>query len=295
MRWGTRRIAVATGVYALVAALVAAAPVSAAKGKRKIHVRPGQDAISRALARADDGDVLRIHKGRYREELTVDKRVTLMAAGKRRPVIDGDCATRATIEAQTDRVRLRRLKVVGGSAIEVDFNGVSGGRASELIVRDTCDAEYGINLFDTGATAIVKSRAFGFHDAGFYIGEISSTPTGPIRLRRSESYANLRGVIVENSSGGDIRVTRNDLHDNNIFFGPAQPTGILITNSDGVLVKANDVADNAMVGLDITADSAGNRINHNIFVGNRIDIRNQGDGTCGSGNIVTTGDAIPPC
>ncbi|MGH2961488.1 MAG: right-handed parallel beta-helix repeat-containing protein [Solirubrobacterales bacterium] len=289
-----------TTAFGLVAILAAAGPAVGAEKRKGIHVRPGQDAISRALARADDGDVLRIHKGRYPEAFTVEESVKLVAAGNRRPVIDARCEERFAVAVRADDVRLKRLKVIGADAdsgfpTEVDFNGVTGGRAKDLVLRDTCDAEYGINVFDTGAMEIVDSRAHGFDDAGFYVGQITSTPTGPIRVRRSEAYGNLRGVIVENSTGGDIRVARNDLHDNNINFSNALGTGVLILNSDSVLVKSNDVSDNAGFGLHVSADAGANVINDNVFVGNPLDIFDQGTGTCGTGNISTTGDSIPPC
>lgn len=285
----------AVAVCALAIA-IAAAPAPAGKGKRKIEVRPGAGAITDALDRAREGDVLRIHKGHYEEALAITERVRLVGVGKRRPVIDAGCSTRTTIEALADGVRLKRLKVIGAdTATEVDFNGVSEGRASDLVVRDTCDAEYGINVFDTGPMTIVDSRATGFDDAGFYMGQVTSTPDGVVRLARSESYGNLRGLIVENSAGGEIRVRRNDLHHNNVTVPPALPTGILITNSDGVRVEQNDVASNARFGLHLTEDSDRNLIDANRFLGNPIDVRNQGTGNCGSGNASETGDALPPC
>jgi hypothetical protein len=49
----------------LVMSAAVASPVAAKK--RKIDVRPGPNAITQALARADKGDVLRLHGRRYRE------------------------------------------------------------------------------------------------------------------------------------------------------------------------------------------------------------------------------------
>jgi parallel beta-helix repeat protein len=289
-----RRSAPAIAALALLV-LVACVPETAtAKGKRKIEVRPGPNAIENAVARADAGDVLRIHSGRYEETPAVDKRLKLVGVGKRRPVIDGQCSTRSTVEARADGVRLRRLKVVGGLAIEVDFTAVSGGRANNLVVRDSCDAEYGINVFASGPVGIVNSVARGFHDAGFYVGEVTSTPGGRVRVRRSESMNNHRGVIVENSVGGEIVVAQNDIHDNQVPFTGSVPTGVYIHNSDGVRVEENEVARNG-IGLHLSADSDANVAAFNLFLDNGVDIRNQGTGNCGIDNVVATGDALPPC
>jgi parallel beta-helix repeat protein len=276
----------------LAAILLLAPAAGAGEGKRKIQVHPGPNAIAKALDRADDGDVLRIHSGRYEETLGIDKRVRLVAAGKRRPVIDGDCVTRSTVQALADGVRLRGLKVVGGLAIEIDFRGVSGGRANQVVVRDTCDARYGINLYDTGPMKIVKSKALGFDDAGFYIGEITSTGGGSIRLTRSDSFSNLRGLILEDSAGGDIRVRNNHFHDNNL---PPEPTGIFVNRTDGVLFEGNRVRGNGAFGIHISPDSDRNVFNSNTVLGNPTDIGDEGSGNCGSDNQSQTGDTLPQC
>ena len=296
MRWGTGAAASAITALALLALVVCASASAAAKGKRTIDVRPGPDAIANALDRADDGQVLRIHKGHYDEALTIDERVKLVGVGKRRPVIDAGCATPTTIRVVADRVRLRRLKVVGAdTGDEVTFAEVSRGRANNVVVRDTCDALYGINVYDTGPVEIRRSRALGFDDAGFYIGEITSTGSGAISLRGSRSHQNHRGLIVENSSGGEIRVVGNQFHGNNVPVGFFPPTGVLINNSDGVRVEANTVSDNGMFGLLLSSGSDGNVIDRNSFFGNPVDIENEGSGNCGSGNEFTTGDPLPPC
>jgi len=283
-------------VLALLALVVSVPAIASARAKRKIEVRPGPNAIANALDRADDGQVLRIHRGRYEEAVTVEKRVKLVGVGRRRPVIDAGCASPTTVGVLADGVSLRRLKIVGAdTGDELTFAEVSGGRASNLVVRDTCDALYGINVYNTGPIEIRRSRALGFDDAGFYIGEITSTGGGAIRLRGSQSHQNHRGLIVENSSGGSIRVIRNQFHANTVPVGFSPPTGVLINNSDGVLVEANTMSANGMFGLHIGPGSDGNVIERNSLFSNPVDIENQGTGNCGSGNEFTTGDALPPC
>ena len=301
MRRGGRRIAI--GAVAALAALVVAAalPVTgmAAKSKRKLTVRPGKNAISKALDRVKEPGLLRIKSGRYREAVTIDKQVKLKGVGKgRRPVIDGECEAELTVAVQHDDVRLRRLKVVGAGRgtfpIEVDFRGVSGGGVKDVVMKDTCDAEYGINLYETGPIDVRDSRAVGFSDAGFYVGEITGTPGGAIQVRGNEAYRNTRGVIVENSAGGDIRVSDNRFNFNDVpgFAGAA---GIVINNSDGVLIERNQARNNADFGLHLTAGSDDNVARSNSFLGNPIDVRDQGSGNCGAGNTFLTGDALPPC
>lgn len=297
MRRGRRRIAVVAALVALV--VTAAAPATSASNKRKVTVRPGKNAITKALKRVKEPGLLRVKGGRYREAVTIDKQVKLKGVGKgRRPVIDGRCDAEITVAVRHDDVTLRGLKVVGAGTgtfpIEVDFRDVSGGVVNDLLMKDTCDADYGLNLYETGPIDVVDSRAVGFSDAGFYIGEITSTPGGSILLSGNVAYHNNRGVIVENSAGGDIQVRDNVLSFNDIP-GFSGPVGILINNSDGVTVAGNEVRDNAAFGLHLTPGSDDNVVLSNTLLDNPVDIRNQGSGNCGSGNTFSTGDPLLTC
>ena len=89
------------------------AALAAAKGTHKITVRPGPNAITKALERVKEPGLLRVRSGHYREAFAIDKRVRLVGVGRRRPLIDAECAARSTIEVRADDVRLRGLKVVG--------------------------------------------------------------------------------------------------------------------------------------------------------------------------------------
>lgn len=297
MRRGRRRIAVVAALAAL--AVAAAAPATSAGKKRKITVRPGSNAITKALKRVKEPGLLRVKSGRYRESVTIDKQVKVKGVGKgRRPVIDGRCDAEIAVAVRHDDVTLRRLKVVGAGTgtfpIEVDFRDVSGGVVNDVLMKDTCDAEYGLNLYETGPTDVFDSKAVGFSDAGFYAGEISSTPGGSILLSGNVAYHNNRGVIVENSAGGDIQVKDNVLSFNDIP-GFSGPVGILINNSDGVTVEGNEARHNAAFGLHLTPGSDDNVVLSNTLLDNPVDIRNQGSGNCGSGNTFSTGDPLLPC
>jgi parallel beta-helix repeat protein len=299
MRRGGRRIRIVVGIPLAALVVAAALPAASVAKKRKVTVRPGNDAITKALERVKEPGVVRVKRGRYREQVTIDKQVKLRAVGKGRPVIDGECEAELTVAVRHDDVKLQGLKVVGAGAgtfpIEVDFRGVSGGGVRDLVMKDTCDeAEYGINLYDTGPIDVRDSRAVGFSDAGFYAGQISGTPGGAIRFRGNEAFHNTRGVIVENSAGGDIRVSDNVFNANDVpgFAGAA---GIVIHNADGVLVERNEARNNLDFGLHLTPGSDGNTILSNTLLGNPIDIRNQGSGNCGTGNTSATGDTLAPC
>jgi parallel beta-helix repeat protein len=291
------RLALAGALSLLSLALVHAASASAGYGGRTIDIHPGPNAIQRAIDRANSGDRLRIHEGRYREALTIEERLKLTGARReRRPLIDGSCETLYTIAVRHRGVALEGLKVVGAAeGSEVDFSGVASGRAEDMRVRDTCDAEYGINVYLSEDIDLVGNRAGrGFSDAGLYVGAVSDTGGGVLSVRDNEAFGNNRGIIVENSAGGDIRLRNNYVHDNT-RGGEGEPTGIFLHNGDGVLIGDNRVSRNGTYGIHLDSNSDGNELNDNTVRGNPTDILDEGSGNCGSGNASASGDPIPPC
>jgi parallel beta-helix repeat protein len=301
----TRMIARSATRLALLTALIALLGASAPSiaGADTIQVFPGPNAIGNALNSANPGDTIRIHHGHYLEHFTINKRVRLVAAtGEHRPVIDGGCATRDTIAVRHAGVVLKGLRVVGADTgfgtvpAEVDFHGVTAGRVDDLVLIDTCDAEYGVNVYQSGAIQVVDSRARGFEDAGVYIGGISSTPSA-LRVRHNETNGNNRGIIVEDADvATDIRVTDNVSHDNDIPPGEGLPSGIFLHNGDGVLIAGNTANDNADYGVWLDANSSNNVLNGNTATGNGLkSFQDDGTSNCGSGNTFPGGDALLPC
>jgi parallel beta-helix repeat protein len=270
-------------------ALLIAAPSVSARGGRALQVHPGQ--LKAKLAAARDGDTLLVHRGHYRGMFVITKSVTIAGAkGEPRPLIDAGCKTRAAIFIQHAGVVLRRLSVTGADEghgsfpSEVDFSGVRSGRAADLRVYDTCDAEYGINVFGSREVDVVDSRGSGFSDSAIYIGGITTTGDGVLRVNRNESFGNNRGIIVEDSAGGDLRFKDNEVHDNS-SAGEGEPSGIFVHNSDGVLFSGNRVRDNGTYGVHIDANSDDNRFFDNTVSGNPGgNFFDEGSGNCGSGN-----------
>jgi parallel beta-helix repeat protein len=280
-----------------VAALLLQGGANGGSGSGVIQVRPGQ--LQAAIERARAGDRLVIHPGRYRGAFVIGKRLTIVgAAGRKRPVIDGGCATRVTIAVRAPGVVLRHLHVVGATEgfgslpTEVDFSGVASGRAVDLVVRDTCDAEYGINVFGSQRVDVIDNRGFGFSDAPFYVGSIRDTGGGVLRVRGNEGFASNRGIIVEDSAGGRIVVHDNRLHGNRAP-GEGVPTGIFLHRSDGVLLTENVVVGNGRFGIHLDPGSDRNRLFANTARRNPGgNLRNEGSGNCGARNRP---DVLPPC
>jgi nitrous oxidase accessory protein NosD len=198
--------------------LVSAAPSGPAAARpRCIDVFHGESTLARAVERARPGDVLRVHRGRYRETLVIDVPVTIKAVGPGKVIVDGRCQARFSIDVLADHVTLKGFTVQGATSgfgdfpSEVNFSGVSDGAARRMLFRDTCDAEYGINVFGTGSMVVRRSEARGFSDAGIYIGGVTE---GPVTAVDNDTHDSNRGIIVEDSTLGTVVVLDNRAHDN---------------------------------------------------------------------------------
>jgi len=290
---------------ALVLALLAVAPRASAAA---IEVRPGPNAINKAIDKAHNGDTLRIHDGTYRGAVKVEKRVTLRGIGGR-PLIDARCNSRLAIKVTHRGVMLDHLKVVGAAEnpsgsfpTEVDFEFVPTGTVHDIVVHDTCGAEgaeYGINVFGTGPIEVRRNLATGgFSDAGIYIGGITDTGGSALRVVRNASYRNHQGIIVENSGlDARIRVAHNRVHHNTIPGEAHEDTGIFINDSDRVRLIDNRVRNNGHFGVNISPMSDRNFLLGNTITANPVDLSNQGSANCGSGNSIGTwsGNPLTPC
>jgi parallel beta-helix repeat protein len=294
----------AAGVLAVVVALGVLATPAAAK---TIHVRAKKnDAINKAIDRANLGDRLVVHKGTYKDPVVVHKRVRIVGKKKKRgrkskkPVIATGCGASTAVDVSADGVTLRRLKIRGGDDFSLDMSFVDAGTAKQLRVVDACDALYGINVFDSGPLQLLQNRSSGYLDAGIYVGGIENTLGQPMVISDNSSFGNNRGLIVEDSDDEpgesvEIRVTGNRFDDNNIPDPPGEgpPVGIFVNRSDNVTFIDNQVVGNGSYGVHLDPQSAFNRFFNNTFSGNGVqNVRDEGSGNCGSGNVP---NEFPPC
>ena len=300
---GLRRV-LAVGVLAVLAVLLLLAPGSEHAYGKSVKVKPGKNAIQKAVDRANPGDVLRVTAGRYVEDVVVDKRVKLWGVDEKRPTIDGNCNTNLTLAVTHAGVVLKHLKVVGAAEglgshpSQVDFRFLGRGKANDLLLRETCgpeaSAEYGINLLATRRVDVINSVAKGgFTDAGIYVGSVQGTGKGSTVIRGNQAFNNTVGFIVE-ASFGDIQVLENQAFRNRTP-GEHAPGGMLINSVLGSLFANNSVTDNGVFGVNLTSGSTGNVLNGNVITGNGTDVIDDGSGNCGFGNTIGAGPMIPPC
>ncbi|MFN8113949.1 MAG: NosD domain-containing protein [Solirubrobacterales bacterium] len=284
----------------LLAALIIALPAFPAAAQAKIidvHPQgPATNPLQKAINRADPGDRIRVHQGRYRKSIEVDKRLEIVGAkNERRPVIDARCFDSIVVDVQANGVSLDGLKIQGSAdAFTVNFINISRGKVNDLKLVNTCgQALYGVNVYGEGAIRITGNDARGYLDAGYYVGSIGTTGNGSLVIANNTASGNNRGAIVEDSfdTDVDIRVIGNDFHDNTIS-GEGIPSGIFVHNSDHTLIANNRTDDNGVYGIHVDPQSDDNVIDDNRAAGNgTANYFDEGTGNCGAGNSFP----MPPC
>jgi parallel beta-helix repeat protein len=247
-----RRIALfgSVGLAALATLAFAAAAVA-----KTIHVRPG-DSIQSAVKRADSGDKVLVHRGKYKErsrtcafepDRTCAVSVTeddIRLVGKKGAVLkakgeqDDGIGVGTTLEAAclTDRSKrlqgslIKGLKVRGFAEDGVFLACVEDWRITKTEAVD--NAEYGLFPSHSVDGRIDHSFTSGANDTGFYIGQSRDA-----RMDHNEATDNVSGYEIENST--DVRA------DHNLSEG----------NTAGILSFA-------LPNLDIKVNDA-NRVDHN--------------------------------
>ena len=265
-------------------------------------MRPGKNAITKALARARNGDTLKIRGGSYRESFSVTKRVRIIGANGKRPVIDGRCKVGIVIDVRVSGVTVDHVSVRGAAegfgfpSIALNFAGVASGRAHDVLTKETCgDGKYGINVFDSERVKVIGNVASGYRDSGIYVGEISGTGGGTLRVSRNRTFGNNRGFIIENISGGDVLLDSN-IANRNTISGVGAPAGIFLHNSDGTRLDENTFRENGSYGVHLDAGSDGNVLTENTVTDNPTNLFDEGRGNCGAGNqFGDAGNVLPPC
>jgi parallel beta-helix repeat protein len=249
---------------------------------------PLQDAIDDAEA----GDVLRLHAGTFFEAVAVTKPLTLVGnvgayrkGGPTAVAIDGGCSELAAVSVQSDDVRIKGLRIFGGTFFGVDIDGRSHVTVDAVFTADTCgEAEYGINVFNSTRIKVTKNWAQEYEDAGIYVGGVQAA--ADVRVLRNFAVDNERGIIVEDAGIQSTRLRSNRIAGNG--------DGIFLHRADGITIVRNVLAGNDDVGIELDAGSDGNLIEDNDISGSANDVLDNGDSNCWKDNVFSTG-SVAPC
>jgi parallel beta-helix repeat protein len=258
------------------AALIAAALPAAAE---TIHVSPGPGSpIQDAVNSAQNGDVILIGKGTYRENVSVTAftNLTLQAEGK--VTLDGDFE-----EADDDVLSITSCS--GVSVIGIRFrnagdDGIDSRYCEDLAVRECTFLDAGdCGIEDiTSSGFVVEDCVFARCGWGLAISYNNGTGTSGIEVR--DSVFKKMGSYGIDFNGHDAIV------ENNRFVAAAE--AIKVANGGawtGALISGNRIAGSATVGINLNGgqhDVVGNTL-RGCFVG--IAVRGAGGHTITDNNV----------
>jgi nitrous oxidase accessory protein NosD len=285
MGWRTRVLGVVAAVVG--ATCLSAVPVFASEG-HTIVVTPGHS-IQAAVDSAKPGDTIRVKAGTYAENVLVTTdRLTIRGDGAGKTILGppaadngcGICILGAGVPFVTvtqnvigDRVRDLTVRDFG-------FAGVFGFGTDGMVVTHVDavnNGGYGISRFNSTRTVFSHNRAWGSHEAGFYIGDSPDAQTQVfdnqawnndlgifvrhahgVTLRENNVWANCFGVLVlddgQPGGAGDVKITDNHLSGNNQFCPPADSSsppphggaGVVLLGAVRTLISDNEINNNGI-------------------------------------------------
>ena len=223
-----------TAIAALAAATASLAAVSPALAKTH-QVHKGQS-IQAAIDAAKPGDTIHVHKGTYKEYLTINKNgikligtlarlvpaataptsspcAAFTESGKAPGICVSGDATPSTngppiVNSTVNKVRISGFVVKGFPADGVFNFAAKGTRADHDAYLD--NGGYGIFANTSSHTRLEESNSHGNADAGFYVGD---SPNARATVKNNDSTGNGdAGLLLRDASHGTVK--GNHLHGN---------------------------------------------------------------------------------
>jgi nitrous oxidase accessory protein NosD len=273
------------GIAAAVAAAgsLSAVPVLAGES-HTIVVSPG-GSIQAAVNAAHPGDTILVKAGTYHENVLVTTdRLTLRGEGTGETILapppnDNQCGICvgvpfAPFTKMVTGVHISRLTVRDFGGFGVFGFGTDGLQVSRVDAAN--NTFYGISRFESTRTVFRNNRAWGSHEAGFYIGDAQDANTlvegnkawnndlgifvrhaRHVTIANNDVWGNCFGVLVLDDSqaggAGNVSIRENNIHGNTKVCPHTDPDtppthgggGVVFLGADSSLVADNHVSDNS--------------------------------------------------
>lgn len=238
--------------------------------------------IQEAINAANLGDTIYVYEGTYRENVVLNKTVSLVGEDKRVTVIDGSGRDNAvTITANNTKISGFRIEN-RGSHLPVDLHsGIqainsTGNKITDNIV--TNNAGFGIVLENSDHNVLLYNLVTNNTEMGIYLeysshnsllcNKVLTNERDGIRLFRSFNNSVIGNTIINNENGLWLDLSSN----NNVVSNTITDNlkiGVWLASSSNNFITNNNVANNGFDGIDISFSSSNNDIIGNTIAGNK--------------------------
>ena len=212
--------------------------------------------IQDAIDNASEGDTVLVYNGKYKEDVVVNKSITLMGKNKNKAVIDGEYEPAITVTA--DGVVIYGFMITDGSHAGIklqhsDNNKIYGNN----IIPKYYNIYYGIALcYSEGneiySNTIISYEGIHLNHSNLNIIHNNSISNGEVGIRLQKSNMN--------------SICYNAIFEHNPYYVPPYGKGIIIEESNFTNVAHNIFYTND--GCIFCIDSDENNIVRNIFSNN---------------------------
>lgn len=222
-----------------------------------IHVPSGSQTIQEAINNANQGDMILIEAGTFRENLMINKAVTLRGFAKNATFIKAENTSKPVVEIKANNVILHGFTVQNG-LVGVGVSGYNFTSMSDIAAVSNVQA--GIELEFSHNNIILDSIA-------------SSNSFEGVRIGNSTGNLVANNIVTQNENVG-IELTasiNNRISNNTVAFhsAPSTDQGIWVQEgSNDNTFDGNTILRNSK-GVDIYS-SSNNIFYHNNFLNNSI-------------------------
>ena len=228
--------------------------------------------IQSAIDEAEYGDVVEVRAGTYRENVKLNKKITLIGenTGGRTPIVDG----------------------MGGSAITFCADGAT---LDGFIIMNS--SREGINV--TSNHNIIRNNIISNNSIGIRINSDhnvainnlceNNSRTG-IELVKSIRNSLINNCLINNNIGMFVIHSSENMFINNTLDNNRN-NGFEIFQSTNNLLDNNTIVDNQLIGISLT-ESKENTLRNNVMIHNRYNFKAEGENYIDISNLV---DEKPIC
>ena len=212
--------------------------------------------ISGAISASSNGHVIQAWTGTYREQITLNKQITLVGNGTSKTFVNGSGLPDMVFASSLISVTSENVDIMNLSVVSSAGNGINIG-------ADDCDIE---NLF------VAYNSNAGLNTGSSFLKIVCSTFKDNIQrgieLQGASEVSIINNTFIDDARGinlynsNDVTIRDNTISSNGI--------GILSTGSDDVEIYRNLLHNNTNEGIVLDGGSSGAKIHNNTIEYNSI-------------------------